>query len=434
MKRKKKKSIFHLISFALCICLMITGCFTGALWFLRPSTSDVEKRELTAFPSLSWTDFWNGTYFSNLSLWYADTYPSRDSLIAMANSMKTKYGIDTGTKMVGGSTKADDVPTKKKTKKKKAKVIEVPENYSFDEDMQNQIMSGLYVKDGAAYSVYYFTQSAADIYIEAMNTAAKRLKGTTNVYSLLVPNSSIMLSDEEYEKLGGSDQKQTIDYYYDSYKNVTGIDVLSNIEKNKDQYLYFRTDHHWTALGAYQAYKAFCKEKDWKAKSLDSYETRRFEPFLGTLYNELNLPEMAANPDYVDAYIPNSTNDMVYWDEYGNEVQWNVIYDVSEWNQGSGYYCFIGGDNPLAKIDNPTKEKGKSVLVVKESYGNSFVPFLVDHYKTVYVADFRYTNINVVDFCKENNIDDVIFENNISIIGSEEVASKVYNLVKKNEE
>ena len=147
----------------------------------------------------------------------------------------------------------------------------------------------------------------------------------------------------------------------------------------------------------------------------------------------MRLPEIEANPDYVDAYIPHATNDMVYWDENGNKIDYNVIADVSDWSASSGYYCFIGGDKPLSIIQNPKKKKGKSVLLVKESYGNSFAPFLVDHYKTVYIADFRYTNINIVDYCKENKIDDVIFENNMSIIGSTEVASKFDQMARAGE-
>lgn len=435
MNKKRVSVKFRLVACTLCALLMLAGFLSGVAWFARPATSDVEKRELTQFPVLTWDDFWDGTFFSNVSLWYSDTFPNRDSLISLSNNMKNSYGINTGTKMVGGAQKADEIPTETSTEEstQENKVVEVPDNYSFDADMQNQIMGGLYVKDGAAYSIYYFVQDAVDVYIQAMNKCAESLEGITNVYSVLVPNSSSVLSDEEYKKLGGSNQRQAIDYYYNSYKNVTGIDVLSGIEANKDQYLYFRTDHHWTALGAYQAYKAFCDAKGWEPESLDSYQKMRFEPFLGTLYNELNLPEMAANPDYVDAYIPNATNDMTYWDTDGSEIQWNVIYDVSEWNQGAGYYCFIGGDKPMSEIHNPTKEEGDSVLVIKESFGNCFVPYLVDHYKTVYIADFRYTGINVVDFCKENNITDVIFENNISIIGSQEVASKIYNLVDTSE-
>lgn len=433
MKQKKQFRILtKLISVILCLCLMFTGCIIGAVFFVRPSTSVLEKRKLTEFPKFTMTTFLNGQYFSEISTWYSDTYPMRDSLMSVSQNMKNVYGIHQDTMVVGTKKEADAIPTDEKASKE-VKTVKVPDNYSFDEDMQNQILSSMYVKNGAAYSMYYFTQNSADIYIKALNHFAKRLKGTSNVYSLLVPNNAVVLSDEELKKLGGSDMKEAIDYYYNNYKNVTGIDAYSYIEKAKDQYLYFKTDHHWTALGAYQAYKAFCKEKGWKPEKLDSFEKKRFEPFLGTAYDQLRLPEMEANPDYVDAYIPHATNDMVYWDENGNKIDYNVIADVSDWSASSGYYCFIGGDKPLSIIQNPKKKKGKSVLLVKESYGNSFAPFLVDHYKTVYIADFRYTNINIVNYCKENKIDDVIFENNMSIIGSTEVASKFDQLARAGE-
>lgn len=70
--------------------------------------------------------------------------------------------------VVGTSKQADQIPTKEKVNKK-VKTVDVPKNYSFDQDMQNQILSNLYVKDGAAYSVYYFVKDSADIYIQSLN-------------------------------------------------------------------------------------------------------------------------------------------------------------------------------------------------------------------------------------------------------------------------
>lgn len=426
---KKTLLISRLISISSFIVFLIVGCLIGCLFFIRPATSEAEMRELTKFPSFTLTSFLNGDYFSDVSLWYSDTYPGRDGLIAMQHNVESLYGIHTGKQMVGQVKQGDDIP-KKDTDVKKVEKVELPENYAFDQAIQNQIMNGLYIEDGAAYSVYSFNQNAAAIYANALNEAGKELDGIADVYSLLVPNNSCLLSEETYASLGGSDQKQAIDYYFSLYENVTGIPVIEDLQKHReDEYLYFRTDHHWTSMAAYHAYKNFCEQKGIKAHKLKDFESMKFSPFLGTFYAELQLPEMAANPDYVMAYIPNSTNDMVYWDENGNEVPWKVINDVSTWNENSGYYCFIGGDKPLSIIDNPDKDDGSSVLVIKESYGNSFVPYLVDHYDKVYIADFRYTNIDITDYVKENKIDDVIFENNISIIGSEDVASMVADLI-----
>ena len=111
------------------------------------------------------------------------------------------------------------------------------------------------------------------------------------------------------------------------------------------------------------------------------------------------------------------------------ECQWKIIEEVSTWGDSAGYYCYIAGDKPLTIIDNPEIEDGSSCLVLKESYGNCFVPFLVDHYDKVYVVDFRYANVNVVDYVKENNIQDLIVMNNITIIASDSVASTLPGLL-----
>jgi hypothetical protein len=148
-----------------------------------------------------------------------------------------------------------------------------------------------------------------------------------------------------------------------------------------------------------------------------------FEPFLGTFYTELQNSEMAANPDSVTAYVPNGTNELTYWNEDGTEISGQIIQDVSDWDESSGYYCFICGDKPLTIIENPKVDDGSSCLVVKESYGNAFIPFLVDHYSKVYIIDFRYTDKNIVDYCKEEKIDDLIIINNITLAGSDSVSA-----------
>ena len=83
----------------------------------------------------------------------------------------------------------------------------------------------------------------------------------------------------------------------------------------------------------------------------------------------------------------------------------------------------------MSVIQNPNINDGSSCLVVKESYGNCFVPFLVDHYQTIYVVDFRYSKVNVLDYVKENQIKDLIIMNNIGIVNSEKVATTIKGLL-----
>ena len=107
------------------------------------------------------------------------------------------------------------------------------------------------------------------------------------------------------------------------------------------------------------------------------------------------------------------------------EQKWNVIMDVNGWDKGTLYSTFVGGDTPMAVIENPKVTDGSTCVVMKESYGNAFIPFLVDHYSTIYILDYRYSNVNVIDFVKEKQADDLICINNISLIGDEDVAATI---------
>ena len=97
-------------------------------------------------------------------------------------------------------------------------------------------------------------------------------------------------------------------------------------------------------------------------------------------------------------------------------MNWNVIRDVSEWARTSKYNCFIGGDNPFTVIENPTITDGSACILIKESYGNAFAPFLVDHYQHVYIIDYRYYEGNLTQFVKDKNVQDVILLNNMEAL------------------
>ena len=358
----------------------------------------------------------------------------RDSLVSADQSLKSLYGIEAGTQVVGGGIKGDEIPDADKVKKDNSdskddknssesttqsttedpeiglsaeathskvnknstgtdnvvKTVEPPDSKAMDEAFQKQLQDNLYVKDGAAYSMYYFVQDSATQYIDALNGAAAKLSGQTDVYDILVPNSSgILLSDSELKKLGGSDQKQAIEYYYSMMDGVKTVDIFDTLKSHKDEYIYFRTDHHWTADGAFYAYEEFCKKKGITEIPLSQRKKDTFEGFLGSFYNTLQNSDMKKNPDTIYAYEPIGTNDMTYWNDDGSEQKWNVIMDVSEWEKGTLYSTFVGGDNPMAVIENPKVTDGSTCVVMKESYGNAFIPFLVDHYSKIYVIAYR---------------------------------------------
>lgn len=310
------------------------------------------------------------------------------------------------------------------------KEAEPPKSKAMEAEIKNQIEQSLYVNGDAAYALYYFSLKAATRYTGIIEDAANRLDGIANVYNILVPNSSIILSDSELASLGGTNQSDGVHYYYSLYDKVKGIESVDCLLAHKDEYLFFRTDHHWTALGAYYVYRNYCAVKGIKPFDLDHFEQVEFSPFLGSYYTKLRKPEMEENPDTVVAYIPQDTNDLTFYDENDVATPWSVIRDVSTWNKYSKYNCFIGSDRSWQSIENPVITDGENCLVIKESYGNCFVPFLVDHYSNVYVIDYRYCDKNIINFIKEHDIDDLIIINNVSICGSDGVMTKLESLLK----
>ena len=260
--------------------VMAIGAFIGLLFFVRPKKSTVEKRTLAKFPSFTITSFLDGSYFEDVSLWYSDTYPMRDKLVSADQSLKKLYGIQLGTQVVGGNAKGDEIPDVDKsavtatpddagkattesttevttedpeiglpaslTSKNKqdattesgsVQTVDPPDSKAMDKAFQKQLQDNLYVKDGSAYSLYYFVQDSATEYIDAINNAAAQLSGQTNVYDILVPNNSgVLLSDDELDKLGGSDQKQAIEYYYGMMNGVKTVDIFDTLKAHKDEY------------------------------------------------------------------------------------------------------------------------------------------------------------------------------------------------------
>ena len=271
------------------------------------------------------------------------------------------------------------------------------------------------------YSTYGFSESNTLEYCRTVSQAARELQGVATVYNIAVPLAcGIDFSNAVQEEMGWSNQGEVCDFIYDHLTDgAVAVPIYDTLRQHKTEYLYFRTDHHWTALGAYYAYQQFCQAKGVEPKALEDYETMTFDNFLGSYYEDSgNNPALGNAPDTLVAYLPSSTNDMTFTDRNGTVTPWKVVYDATNYSRGAKYNCFIGGDQPYEEIHNPTLNDGSAVLVVKESFGNAFVPFLVDDYQDVYVVDYRYYNGSINDLCREKGIDDVIFCNNLNATGT----------------
>lgn len=280
---------------------------------------------------------------------------------------------------------------------------------------------GVYVVGSAGYEMYNYVGSLAEKYQSTVNAVADSLSGVSQVYAMAIPLSSgITLPDELFSDIPGSDQAQAEkDILAGMGQNVKTIPLHDVMMSHRTEYIYFRTDHHWTALGAYYAYVQFCTAKGITPHNLSDYEVSQFPGFLGSFYNDGGKPDAMKNdPDTVNAYHPvSATASMKYGDNESSTLTGGqVIFDESTASASLKYGTFIMGDNPFTVIENPEVSNGESCIVVKESFGNAFVPFLVDHYQTVYVVDYRYYSGSVTQLARDKGVKDVLFVNNLSAI------------------
>ena len=284
----------------------------------------------------------------------------------------------------------------------------------------------------AAYELYTYSDAIADNYALAVNKVAAALDQKADVYDILIPlGSGITFPDNLRDQIKSSDQREAMSSIQAKMdETVKTVDIYDSLMTNRNEYIYFRTDHHWTALGAYYAYEDFCEVKGITPEALDSYETSEFDGFLGSFYNDTNAnATLKANADVVTAYHPNMDAIMHVTDSRGVEYDSKVIFDESKAAAGLKYSCFIAGDNPITEIENKELTDGSSCIVVKESFGNAFVPFLVDHYQTIYVVDYRYWKGSISELAQEKNVDDVIFVNNLSMIRNKSLVGKLFSVI-----
>ncbi len=444
---------------------------------LRPTHSDMEHRDLAAFPVFSVETLASGEFFDGINVWFSDTFPFRDLWMMLNTFIKQGYGIS-GMNVHGEVGTGDEIPdvpttlatvstttvttvtttsttvtatttttTTTMTTTVTTTVTTTPPtttttvNSSVKPAGQDKVpaeSNGAILTIGdSGFEYYHFSQSAADLYIAAVNRLAEQLKGTATVYDMIVPTSiDICVDPSVRADVNSSDQQKAIAYMYGSMgeavKTVPLFDALLSAHKAGD-YLYFRTDHHWTALGAYRAYEQFCAAKGQAPTPLSSYEKMEFAGYLGSFYRDTQSAAMAASPDLVQAFVPPSTNTMTLTTADGS-TSYPIVVDVSDWDALYKYNCFIGGDNPLSVIENPNKTDGSACLLIKESFGNAYAPFLTEDYQTVYVMDYRYFDEvdarGIAQFVKENKIGDVLLLNNISATRNSYLMESLDALVK----
>ena len=212
-------------------------------------------------------------------------------------------------------------------------------------------------------------------------------------------------------------QKSEIEAIYSRLgTQMETVDLYPTLTENKENYIYYRTDHHWTTDGAYLAYVQYCKEKGHIPVSLDTLSRKEVEGFYGTYFNKSK--NTSAKPDtltYFEIPMDSVTIDGVDKEGY---------LDTSQFENRDKYAAFLYGNNGVTVLksgNNQNHRDGETsrILIVKDSFSNCFAPFLTYNYDEVYVVDLRSFPKGMTELLESTPFDDILIMYNFMNLESD---------------
>lgn len=345
-----------------CVLFFVVLGLFALLTVCLPATefSSNENRNLAQFPELTVDTLLSGEFQSGLADFLSDQIPGREFWIRANTGIKKWLG-------------------------------------------KNEI-NGVYFGDDG----YYFQQFTEESYDPARKAAIFSLlnqfagKTDAKVNILMVPTPAAVLSG----KLPTNAPMYDADAMWESLKTATPncgfIDLRQSFAASGEQ-LYYRTDHHWTNAGAYLAYTEFCKAMGLAAKPMEAFGVQQVsDSFLGTIYSKTLDGSAQAEAIFAPQELPKLT---VTFD--GGKTA-DSIYAEEFLAKKDQYAYFFGGNWGRVDIDTGV-DNGKSIVIIKDSFANSFVPYLLGEYEQITMLDLRYFAGNVQQTVADTGADEVLF-------------------------
>ena len=321
--------------------------------------SENENRMLQTAPVLSLDNILSGSFQEKITDYISDQFPARDTWTRLGTDVKKLAGF----KDIGGAYLGDDGYYMEKL---------TPEDVNETNLRSNLVM---------------------------IDEFAKKNEGIP-VTMLLVPATGTVMDDKLPAHAHMYDAEKLRDTVVTALPDLNVPDLYTCLRENKSEQIYYRTDHHWTWNGAYAAYKLLVPDGAYSA-SPELFS----ESFLGTTYSKTLDASAKADKVYI---APVSDNVAVTAD--GKQIP---LYDMAAKNEKDKYKVFFGGNYGQTVITGGC-DNGKTLLVIKDSFANSLVPFLTADYETIIMIDMRYYMGSVQSIIEESNVDEILFAQEMS--------------------
>lgn len=444
------KRIYMILCCALV--LVMLGVGVVSVFDKDAEFSATENRALKSFPKITISGLLDGSFTENLKEYYADTFPGRESLLAKNTSLNAFYyfsglASEDSTQLVvnfdsnaaqGGealqvSEATDSTDPSGETGVTEENIPKQTEPAAAVEQLGNVILVG-----DRAMDVPYANSTRIKEYAAAVTAIADLLGDKVQTFSMPVPNAAEFYAGSSWNT-GAYSQKAMFELLQENLgDNVTYVDAYSKLAKHTDEYIYFRTDHHWTHLGAYYAYTALCEAAGFTAEPQSKFATGQWDNFVGSMYTYIaSYPQSSVlknNPDTVYYWKPYVNCETYYYNNTNltNGTLMGTICVIRE-EVDNKYLTFMGGDHPVTVVT--TDVEGPCIMVIKESYGNALISWLTSHYSKIILIDPReYFDINsdidLAAFAEAQGVDQCLVINYPMMLNSETYITHLQNLVK----
>ena len=222
---------------------------------------------------------------------------------------------------------------------------------------------------------------------------------------MIAPSASVIYEDQLPANIPMLDENAYLDELFAAVGQENVLDLRDTFTQARDEYIFYNTDHHWTSYGAYLAYQQFCQANGLAPMQVTQDDFTTVPGFYGTTYSKALY--WKSEPDtlsYLD--LPNA---MTVWNVSPTmELTENftaTMYDKAKLETGDKYAMFLYGNNGYSTIEGSGEG---SILVVKDSFANSFVPFLTENYARIGVIDPRGFGLSVSEFAQKEGYDQVL--------------------------
>ncbi len=401
--------------------------FGGSIFLLvgnRPTESAEENRKLATPPSFSMDTLESGDYIADWMHYYEDTVPGRSNFKHMISKLESYQGLQGEDKV---QFYGNIAPVKKDTESEKKDNVTttapvasgnsagVPTTVTTvttePEADPVEIGDGIVLVDKRAISIYGGSFSRGEKYAATLNEYKKQLGDKVNVYSLVAPTAVSFYLPDSYSGYTGS-EPDNIDHIDENLQNVKAVDAYAALAAHTDEDIYARTDHHWLPLGAYYAAEAFAKTAGVNFAPLSSYTKTTLSGYLGSMYTFTKSVVLQENPEDFTYYTPHNQYTTQYYDtNFTNERDGKLLISLDNVEPVSWYLIFMGGDEKITHVKTDVTNK-RTLVIVKDSYGNALVPYLTQSFSDIYVIDMRYFDLNAVSFMQQVGATDVLFAMN----------------------